>query len=226
MFHKSQYCFRCVCVLWLVMVTGLSSALSTELPDGVRPLHAAQDNSWTSLIPRGTLFLNDPATIESFLRQLEGSPPDWKYLYGSNIDERYDRLLAEMEKRDAARVGHPMLKQRIAFLWHGSLTSYRPQHKGFGVAIGPAQITTRWGIVRFKIAKDPFEMVAVPPANNTLEAIQALRGKGESVEVIILYAGTLMPEESMLYDFSTETEGEGMILPIVSLEQVDYVWLP
>ena len=46
------------------------------------------------------------------------------------------------------------------------------------------------------------------------------------MEVIILYAGTLMPEESMLYDFSTETEGEGMILPIVSLEQVDYVWLP
>ena len=68
-------------------------------------------------------------------------------------------------------------------------------------------------------------MVAVSPAT-ILEAIQERRGKGESVDVIIFYQGTLIPEESILYDFSTETEGEGMILTIVLLEQVDYVWGP
>ncbi|MCW5783039.1 MAG: hypothetical protein KIT39_06995 [Nitrospirales bacterium] len=68
-------------------------------------------------------------------------------------------------------------------------------------------------------------MVAVSPAT-ILEAIQERRGKGESVDVIIFYQGTLIPEESILYDFSTETEGQGMILPIVSPEVVDYVWAP
>lgn len=225
MFSKSSFCFVFIFVLWLVMIPGFSSGLGDELAEGVRPLQVIQDDSWESLITKDTLFLNDPATVESFLKELESHPPDWKYLYGSDVDERYDRLFAEMEKRDAVRIGHPMLKQRIAFLWHGSLTSYRPQHKGFGIAIGPAKIKTSWGIVRFKIAKDPFEMVGIPPAN-TLEAIQERRGKGESVDVTILYQGTLIPEESLLYDFSTETEGEGMILPIVSLEQVDYVWSP
>ena len=225
MFHESRDGLVFFCVLWLVMIPGLSSGLGDALPDGVRPLHVTQDDCWESLITKNTPFLNDPATVESFLKELESRPPDWKYLYGSNVDERYDRLLAEMEKRDAVRIGHPMLKKRIAFLWHGSLTGYRPQHKGFGIAIGPAKIKTSWGIVRFKIAKDPFEMVAVPPAT-ILEAIQERRGKGESVDVTILYQGTLIPEESLLYDFSTETEGEGMILPIVSLEQVDYVWSP
>ena len=154
------------------MITGLSFGLGDALPDGVRPLHVTQDDSWESLITKNTLLLNDPTTVESFLKELESHPPDWKYL--SDVDERYDRLFAEMEKRDAVRIGHPRLKQRIAFLWHGSLTGYRPQHKGFGIAIGSAKIKTSWGIVRFIIAKDPFEMVAVPPAN-TLEANEGVK---------------------------------------------------
>ena len=36
------------------------------------------------------------------------------------------------------------------------------------------------------------------------------------------YRAILMPEESLMYDFSTTKEGEGMILPIVELTQVDY----
>lgn len=32
----------------------------------------------------------------------------------------------------------------------------------------------------------------------------------------------LVSEESLMYDFSTKKEGEGMILPIVELIQIDY----
>ena len=194
-----------------------------ELPEGVRPLFILnEESSLASYVSKDTIFLNDPGTIENFLKKLEGAPPDWKYLYGSNVDERYDRLFDEVERRDEARAGHRLLNQHIAFVWHGNLTSFRPQHKGFGVAIGPLQIQTSWGIVRFKIANAPFEMVAVPPADQ-LENTKTKRARGDDIDIHIIYSGTLMEAESVLYDFSTEKEGEGMILPIVVLDHVDYI---
>lgn len=167
------------------------------------------------------MFLNEPNTTEQFLAQLEGHPPDWKYLFGNNVDERYDRLFDESEKRDAQRVGNPSLEQPIAFLWDGFLTSLREDKAGFGVSIGPRQIQTAWGVVRFKLANEPFEMTAIP-SPEVMEAIEKKRSRKEAVEIIILYRGKLIPEESLMYDFSTEKEGEGMILPIVELTQVDY----
>jgi hypothetical protein len=198
-------------------------AFSNELPEGVRPLQITQGKPVESFIPKGTVFLNDPKTVEGFLQQVEHHPPNWKYLYGSNVDERYDRLFEEMETRDAARVNNPALNQRVGFLWYGALTSFRSEVKGFGVAIGPHQIQTAWGIVRFKVAEQPFEMVTIPP-DHLLEKFKSIRKKGGEIEVNILFMGRLIPEESLMYDFSSDQEGEGMILPIVELDQVEYLF--
>ena len=191
-----------------------------EAPEGIRPLLILEKPIRTA-IPSGMLFLNEPKITEQFLTKLEKHPPDWKYLYGKNVDERYDRLFDESEKRDALRAGNPNLTQPIAFLWDGFLTRVREGKPGFGVSIGPRHIQTSWGIVRFKLANEPFEMTAIP-TNDVFEAVKRKRARKEEVAIMILYSGKLITEESLMYDFSTKKEGEGMILPIIKLTQVDY----
>jgi len=197
-----------------------SVAYGQDAPEGIRPLIVLEAPIHT-IIPSGVMFLDEPKTTEQFLTKLEGHPPDWEYLFGKNVDERYDRLFDESEKRDALRVDNPNLTQPMAFLWDGFLTSLRQDKNGFGVSIGPRQIQTSWGIVRFKLANEPFEMTAMPPPK-LFETLKKTRAGKEEVAIIILYRGTLIPEESVMYDFSTTKEGEGMILPIVELTQVDY----
>ena len=204
----------------LAMVLFAPVAYGQEVPEGIRPLIVLEKPIHT-IIPSGVIFLNEPKTTEQFLTKLEGLPPDWTYLFGKNVDERYDRLFDESEKRDALRVGNPTLMQPIAFLWDGFLTSMRKDKAGFGVSIGPRQIQTSWGIVRFKLANEPLEMTAMP-STKLFEALKKKRAQKEEVPIIILYRGTLISEESLMYDFSTTKEGEGMILPIVELTQVDY----
>ena len=207
----------------LLLLNFILSAQGASIPQGVRPLNLLGKKPLESFVPQGSTFLNESKSIEKFLTNLEGTPPDWKYLYGSNVDERYDRLFEEMEQRDTARIGNPSLTQRLTFIWHGNLTEYRSEHKGFGVAIGPEKIETAWGIIRFKIAEHPFEMVAVPPPD-LLESFKEKRAKGGQLDIIIMFTGKLIPEESLMYDFSTEKEGVGMILPIMELDQVDYLF--
>lgn len=208
-------------VLFILACVGfVSVAYGQDAPEGIRPLIVLEKPIHT-VIPSGVMFLNKPNTTEQFLTKLEKHPPDWKYLFGKNVDERYDRLFDESEKRDALRIGNPNLTQPIAFLWDGFLTSVRDDKSGFGVSIGPRQIQTSWGIVRFKLSNEPFEMTAIP-SHEVMEEIEKKRSRKEEVEIIILYRGKLVPEESLMYDFSTKKEGEGMILPIVELTQVDY----
>jgi hypothetical protein len=201
--------------VWLAPV-----AYGQEAPEGIRPLLILEKPIHT-IIPSGVVFLNEPNTAEQFLTKLEGHPPDWEYLFGKNVDERYDRLFDESEKRDALRVGNSNLTQPIAFLWDGFLTTVREDKAGFGVSIGPRQIQTAWGIVRFKLTNEPREMTAMPTPE-LFEVLKQKRLRKEEVAIMILYRGILIPEESLMYDFSTTKEGEGMILPIVELTQVDY----
>lgn len=218
-FHFAKTLF--FTLLLPLLFGGPSPAVGNELPDGVKPLLSTEGKPLKTFVPEGIIFLNDAETLDLFLKKVEGQPPDWKFLFGSSVDERYDRLFDEMEKRDAARVGNPTANQSVAFLWDGDLTSYRPQHKGFGVAIGPRQLPSPWGIVRFKIANQPSEMVAVP-SSNLLPILEKKRSASEPVEITILFVGKLIPEESLMYDFSTAKEGEGMILPVVNLTEIYY----
>ncbi len=213
--------FRLLLILacvWFVPV-----AYGQDAPEGIRSLQVL-DKPISTVIPSGVIFLNESSTAEQFLTKLEGHPPDWKHLFGKNVDERYDRLFDESEKRDALRVGNPNLTQPIAFLWDGFLTTVRKDKPGFGVSIGPRQIQTSWGILRFKLANEPREMTAIP-SPDLLEDIKKKRSQQKEVAIMILYRGTLIPEESLMYDFSTKKEGEGMVLPIVELTQVDYFFL-
>ena len=43
------------------------------------------------------------------------------------------------------------------------------------------------------------------------------------VEIEVVMTGRLIPDESIIYDFSHEEEGQGVIMPVVRIEQVDYV---
>ena len=212
--NRFQFLLLLACV-WLTPV-----AYGQDAPEGIRPL-ILLEKPINTVIPADVIFLNEPYTAEQFLIKLEKHPPDWEYLYGKNVDERYDRLFEESEKRDALRVGNPNLNQPIAFLWDGFLTRVRDDKPGFGVAIGPRQIQTSWGIVRFKLANEPIEMTAMPEPQ-LFEAIKKKRASTKEVAIIIMYRGILIPEESLMYDFSTNKEGEGMILPIVELTKVDY----
>ncbi len=208
-------------VLSVACVWCLPLAYGQDAPEGVRLLQVLE-KPVSAMISPGVIFIEAPQVTEEFLTSLEGQPPDWEFLFGTNVDERYDRLFEESEKRDARRVGNPLLQQPIAFLWDGFLTSVRESKPGFAVSIGPRQIQTSWGIVRFKIAKLPLEMTAMP-STAMLEIIKQKRAQKEEVAILIMFQGKLIPEESMMYDFSTAKEGEGMILPIVNITQVDYI---
>ncbi|MBI5673857.1 MAG: hypothetical protein HZC50_11600 [Nitrospirae bacterium] len=46
------------------------------------------------------------------------------------------------------------------------------------------------------------------------------------MEVVVVMAGALIPSESIIYDFSHEEEGVGLIMPVVRVEQVEVVLKP
>jgi len=175
--HKLSVLFV-LAYAWFAPVT-----YAQDAPEGIRPLIVLEAPIHT-IIPSGVIFLDEPKTTEQFLTKLEGHPPDWKYLFGNNVDERYDRLFDESEKRDALRIDNPNLTQPIAFLWDGFLTSVRDGKAGFGVSIGPRQIQTSWGIVRFKLANEPVAMTAML-LPKLFEALQKKRAGKEEVAIII-----------------------------------------
>jgi hypothetical protein len=177
-------------------------------------------------LPTGTQLLVHPAAIEKFLDELDGSPPDWALLYGEGhhdpgLDER---LFSLNRERDARRAGHEALGKLLAFVWIGELSRYDAANDSFSVALGPKFVRTRWGMVRFK----PEEV----PGNLRLAADvfhrDQWRGqveKGRSVEIDVVMSGTLIPDESIVYDFSHEEEGLGLIMPFVRIGRFDFVIL-
>jgi hypothetical protein len=43
-------------------------------------------------------------------------------------------------------------------------------------------------------------------------------GQGESVDMIVGMTGRLIPDESVVYDFSHDQDGLGLIMPVVRVE--------
>jgi hypothetical protein len=115
------------------------------------------------------------------------------------------------------------LNRRVAFVWPGELSRFDPESQGYAVSLGPEFNQTSWGIVRFKPEDLPGNLRARP--NKKLAAQIARRlAKGEKVEITVVLVGTLIPTESIIYDFSHEEEGLGMIMPVVRIEQVAYLF--
>lgn len=209
-----------VALFTLLLAAGSAGASSADF-SGERPLLVGAQKDLHALLPQDTTLLHAPVVIEKFLAALDSSPPDWHALHGAPGDHPSDRLFALNRERDRLRAGRRALARRITFLWNGVLSGYVPDKGGFLVAIGPETIATTWGVVRFKPENLPAELVAVPPAK--LQApLKARAARGETVTVIVAMTGRLVPDESLIYDFAHEDPGQGMIMPMVRVERIDY----
>jgi len=183
------------------------------------PIAKTQDIQ--TFLPKGTHLLHDPVAIEKFFEALDGAPPDWAELHGSHGDRHEERLFALNRERDLSRAGRPALSQRITFIWEGVLSNYVSDKGGFLVAIGPEVIATRWGQVRFKPESFPTELLAVP-LPDLKESLRARVARGESIKTLVAMTGRLVPNEALIYDFAHEDPSQGMIMPMVRVERIDY----
>ncbi len=214
--------------LWVVaallFTIGFSGGGWAEDAVGARPLQTIAHKNLGSILPPDCRILIDPSSIEQFLDALDGHPPDWDLLYGhGNHDPAQDeRLFALNRERDAKRTGNPALTQLISFVWFGELSRYDVKAGGFRVVIGPKLTPTRWGVVRFKYEDLQGELVAKVSAPLRDELAQRL-SRGETVDITVAMTGRLIPEESVVYDFSHDQAGLGVIMPVVKVERLDYL---
>ncbi|MGH7260732.1 MAG: hypothetical protein ACREI9_08640 [Nitrospiraceae bacterium] len=207
----------------VALVVGPAGAFGQDV-QGVRPLLNAGPSEIQKVLSPATRLLDEAASIEQFLDALDGAPPDWAAVYGHGHHDpgHDDRLFNLNRERDAKREGKPALQWRITFLWPGELSNYDPKKGGFRVAVGPKFNPTRWGVVRFKSENLPANLMAVP--NPSLRgALRRRFEKGERIEILVAMTGTLIPEESLVYDFSHDQEGMGLIMPVVRIERLDYL---
>jgi hypothetical protein len=216
---------RAVLVVLLVLLA--PPARGAEEGAGIGPLRFLSLSQFAAIIPQDIRFLDDAPSIEKFLTVLDGRPPDWSaiYGYGHHDPGHDDRLFALNRERDAGRDGNSALAERIAFRWSGELSRFDPEVQGFSVAVGPVFTTTRWGQVRFKPDDLPGGLKAIPPAGS-VDRLQQELAAGKTVELAVIVIGRLIPEESIVYDFSHDQEGLGLIMPFVQVEEVHYLLSP
>jgi hypothetical protein len=188
------------------------------------PLHVLSHEGLRAILPQDTHLLLDTVSIEQFLDELDGSPPDWATVYGHGHHDpgHDDRLFALNRKRDAQREGRPALSWLVTFVWLGELSSYNPDLGGFSVALGPKFTATRWGIVRFKPEEVPGNLVVVADARQR-ERLQRELEQRRHLDIEVVMTGRLVPEESLVYDFSHDEEGRGLIMPFVRVEEVNFL---
>lgn len=216
---------RIFLVAWLLSF--FASVAGADDGRGIAPLQMLPAPPFTAVISNDILFLDDAPSIETFLTGLDGQPPDWTAVYGSGHHDpgHDDRLFALNRERDAGRAGNPSLLRRIAFRWSGELSQFDPETRGFSVALGPVFTSTGWGQVRFKPDDLPGELKVIPP-EGALEGLQRELSAGKVVELAVIIIGKLVPEESIVYDFSHDQEGLGLIMPFVRVEEIRYILVP
>jgi len=215
-----------LCMLILVLVVlsaGEGEGLGGE-GGASGPLRYLSSHELEAILPAGTTLMTRPAAIEEFLAELDGQPPDWSRVYGHGHHDpgHDDRLFALNRERDARREGRPALMKHVAFAWVGTLSRFDPMIEAFPVAIGPKFIKTSWGMVRFKPEEAPGNLSVATDASHQSH-FQRLLEQGQPVELDVIMTGRLIPQESIVYDFSHDEEGLGLIMPLVRIEQVDFV---
>lgn len=205
----------------------LGIPVSGEALGATGPLRLITGTDLTSVLPFDARLMVEPQTIEDFLSALDGQPPDWRVVYGYGHGDPGldDRLFALNRERDQKRLGRPALSWLVSFLWVGELSKYDSERGGFPVALGPKFIKTRWGMIRFKPEEAPGNLLV------TMNAVQREQFEREldqnhTVEIDVVMTGRLTPEESLVYDFSHDEEGLGLIMPFVRVERVDLLLPP
>ncbi|MBH0203133.1 MAG: hypothetical protein HP496_12770 [Nitrospira sp.] len=221
----SRLLTRLLPVLFLCALLLGPSSIRSEDATGFRPLRTISLTKLHSLLPAGTHVLIERDAIEAFLAKLEGTPPDWATVYGhGHHDPGHDERLFNLNReRDAVREGNPVLQWHVAFVWPGELSEYDPTTKSYGVAVGPAFNPTGWGIVRFKPEEFPSNL-RVRPGKKLADQIRRSLAQHEKIRVSVAMAGVLIPAESVIYDFSHEEEGAGLMMPVVRIEQVEVLF--
>jgi hypothetical protein len=214
--------------LWVIAVLFLTGGSVREgwAEDaiGTRPLLTIARKDLHRILPPDCHILIGSHSIEQFLEALDGTPPDWGLVYGhghrdSALDERLFTLNRE---RDAKRTVKKALQWTVVFLWSAELSRYDPTTGGFGLAIGPIFTPTRWGVVRFKPEEVPSNLSVIPDPS-TRDALRRQLAASRKIDVEIAMVGRLIPEESLVYDFSHDEEGVGLIMPVVRIERVEYL---
>jgi hypothetical protein len=207
----------CACILSGVFeVNGEEASFGGSLDLSFANLLAA--------LPPQTHLLLESLSIERFLAELDGSPPDWAAVYGGGHHDSShdDRLFALNRERDARREGNAVLSWIVTFAWPGELSPYDADVRGFRVAVGPKLSSTRWGIVRFKPEEVPGNLVVIADAA-LREKLQRRFERRQRLAIEVVMTGRFIPEESLVYDFSHDEEGRGLIMPVVRVERVDFL---
>ena len=222
--HISQTIRILVCVVMWSSFHDLSLVYSeTESQAGIHSLLEFNDQPIHDLIPSSIQPLIHSDEIEQYLRKLEKEPPAWEQLQHPDITEQSERLFQFNRERDTARATNvAVLEQPVAFLWGGILRQYLPEYEGFSIALGPEHTNSSWGIIRFKPAQLPDYLVAVPSLALRKELLKRQK-QGEQLEVVVVCIGTLAREESLIYAFSHDDHKNGMILPVVSVQNMMYL---
>jgi hypothetical protein len=208
----------------LVLTVGSVGGGWSEDAIGTRPLLTIARKDLPTILPSDCHILIDPHPIEQFLDALDGYPPDWGLVYGhGHYDPDHDeRLFTLNRERDAKRAGKEALQWTVVFLWSAELSRYDPTTGGFSLAIGPIFTPTRWGVIRFKPEEVPSNLVAFPDPD-TRDSLHRQLAAGRKIDVEIAMVGRLIPDESLIYDFSHDEEGLGIIMPVVRIERVEYL---
>jgi len=191
---------------------------------GTRPLLTIARKDLHTILPSDCHTLIDPHSIEQFLDVLDGNPPDWGLVYGhGHHDPALDERLFTLNRdRDAKRQGKEALQWTVVFLWSADLSRYDPTTGGFSLAIGPIFTPTRWGVVRFKPEEVPSNLVVIPNPS-IRDVLRRQLDAGRKIGIEIAMVGRLIPDESLVYDFSHDEEGLGIIMPVVRIERVEYL---
>lgn len=207
-------------ILFLVLSPVISTAEGTV---GVGPLRPIPLTRLNSIVPGDTHILIERSAIESFLAALEGAPPDWATVYGHGHHDpgHDDRLFNLNRERDARRDANPVLNWRVAFVWPGELSRYDRKIGGYAVSVGPEFNQTDWGVVRFKPEDLPTNLRVIPDPKQ--QSTIRRRVQKEKVELSVVIIGMLIPNEAIVYDFSHDREGLGLIMPVVRVERMEYL---
>lgn len=217
-------CALCWIIAVLFLSVGSAGAGWAEDALGMRPLLTIARKDLHTILPPDCHILIDPHSIEQFLDALDGNPPNWDVVYGhGHHDPNYDeRLFTLNRERDAKRAGKKALRWTVVFLWSAELSRYDPTTDGFNLAIGPILTPTRWGVIRFKPEEVPSNLIVIPDPS-TRDILQRQINAGRKIDIEIAMMGRLTAEESLVYDFSHDEEGVGIIMPVVRIERVEYL---
>ena len=118
--------------------------------------------------------------------------------------------------------GKEPLQWMVVFLWSGELSRYRSNDGWVRLAIGPIFTPTKWGVVRFKPEEVPSNLVVIPDPG-TRDVLRRQLDAGQKIDIDIVMVGRLVPDESLVYDFSHDEAGVGVIMPVVRIERVEYL---